>query len=47
VTSVPRLIRVDDFDQARRVAAGLESARDDPPFCSALPHVYWLLGVAE
>jgi glucose-6-phosphate dehydrogenase assembly protein OpcA len=45
--SVPRLIQVDDFDLARRVAAGLESARDDPPFCNALPHVLWLLGLTE
>jgi glucose-6-phosphate dehydrogenase assembly protein OpcA len=42
---VPRLVKVDDFDLPRRVAAGLESARDDPPFCQAMPHMLWLLGV--
>jgi glucose-6-phosphate dehydrogenase assembly protein OpcA len=45
VPSVPRMVKVDDFDAPRRVAAGLESAREDPPFRNALPHALWLLGV--
>ena len=44
VPSVPRAVKLDDFDAPRRVSAGLESARDDPPFRNALPHALWLLG---
>ena len=31
-------------DRAKRLAAALESTRDDPPFHAALPHALWLLG---
>ena len=42
---LPRLVHAPTFDAARRVAAALESSRDDPPFRNALPHLFWLLGV--
>lgn len=38
-----RLVRTPDVDSARRVAAALESERDDPPYRHALPHALWLL----
>jgi hypothetical protein len=40
----PHLLRVPEWDDTRRLAAALESARDDPPYRSALPHLMWLLG---
>jgi glucose-6-phosphate dehydrogenase assembly protein OpcA len=41
---LPRLIRVMEWDAVRRLAAALESARDDPPYRDALPVLLWLLG---
>jgi hypothetical protein len=41
---LPRLVRTPEADPARRVAAALDSARDDPPYRHALPHALWLLG---
>jgi hypothetical protein len=41
--SLPRVVHAPTFDAARRVAAALESSREDPPFCRALPSVLWLL----
>jgi glucose-6-phosphate dehydrogenase assembly protein OpcA len=41
---LPRTVQINDFDAPRRVAAALESARDDPPFRRALPPALWLLG---
>jgi glucose-6-phosphate dehydrogenase assembly protein OpcA len=41
--SLPRIVHAPTFDAARRVAAGLESSRIDPPFQRALPHALWLL----
>ena len=43
---LPRLIHAPTFDAPRRVAAALESSRDDPPFRKARPHALWLLGLA-
>lgn len=40
---LPRLVRVPEWDAARRLAAALESARDDPPYRQALPHLRRLL----
>jgi glucose-6-phosphate dehydrogenase assembly protein OpcA len=34
-----------EWDDARRLSAALESARDDPPYRAALPHLRWLLGL--
>ncbi len=42
--ALPRLVHAPEFDEARRVAAALESSRDDPPYRNALPHLLWLLG---
>lgn len=41
--TLPRLVHARTYDAARRVHAALESARDDPPFRRALPHLLWLL----
>jgi glucose-6-phosphate dehydrogenase assembly protein OpcA len=41
---LPRMVLAPELDAARRVAAGLESSRIDPPFRHALPHLLWLLG---
>lgn len=41
--ALPRLIRAPEWDTTRRLAAALESARDDPPYRSALPHLLWML----
>jgi glucose-6-phosphate dehydrogenase assembly protein OpcA len=41
---LPHLIRVTEWDATRRLAAALESARDDPPYREALPHLLWLTG---
>ncbi len=40
----PRLVLAPEFDAAHRVAAALESSREDPPYRHALPHLFWLLG---
>jgi hypothetical protein len=42
--ALPRVVFAPELDAARRIAAALESARDDPPFRRALPHALWLLG---
>jgi glucose-6-phosphate dehydrogenase assembly protein OpcA len=42
--ALPRLVRAPEFDAPRRLAAALESSRDDPPYRNALPHALWLLG---
>ncbi len=39
-----RTLAVPEPDAAGRVAAALESTREDPPFLAALPHAFWLLG---
>lgn len=41
---LPRVVSVARVDAAGRVAAALESARQDPPYTRALPHLFWLLG---
>jgi glucose-6-phosphate dehydrogenase assembly protein OpcA len=41
---LPRVVRLAEWDAARRLAAALESARDDPPYRRAVPHVLRLLG---
>ena len=40
---LPRVVTVAPVDAAGRVAAALESARQDPPYARALPHLFWLL----
>jgi hypothetical protein len=40
---LPRLVEAPELDAARRVAAALESSRNDPPFQNALPIALWLL----
>ena len=39
----PATVLAPEIDPARRVAAALESSRNDPPFQNALPHLLWLL----
>ncbi len=41
---LPRVVSVAQVDAAGRVAAALESSRQDPPYARALPHLFWLLG---
>lgn len=41
---LPRLLQAPEWDGVRRVAAALESARVDPPYRVALPHLLWMLG---
>ena len=41
--TLPRMVLSPEIDPPRRVAAALESARLDPPFDNALPHLFWLL----
>lgn len=41
--ALPRVVLAPELDPARRVAAALESSRNDPPFRRALPHALWLL----
>ena len=41
---LPRVVTVAQVDAAGRVAAALESSRQDPPYARALPHLFWLLG---
>jgi glucose-6-phosphate dehydrogenase assembly protein OpcA len=40
---LPRRIQLPEYHPARRLAAGLESARVDPPYRQALPIALWLL----
>jgi hypothetical protein len=42
--TLPRTVVAPEIDPARRVAAALESSRNDAPFQNALPHLLWLLG---
>jgi glucose-6-phosphate dehydrogenase assembly protein OpcA len=41
--SLPRVVHAPGWDAARRLAAAQESARDDPPYRHALPHMLWLI----
>jgi glucose-6-phosphate dehydrogenase assembly protein OpcA len=41
--ALPRTLRAPEFDTAHRLAAALESAREDPPYRDALPIALWLL----
>lgn len=41
--ALPRLIHAPEWDDERRLAAALESDRDDPPYRHALPHLLWML----
>jgi len=41
---LPRLLNAPEWDAPRRVSAALESARVDPPYRAALPHLLWMLG---
>ena len=41
--SLPKTVLAPQPDHARRVAAALESSRNDPPFKNAIPHAFWLL----
>lgn len=41
--ALPRVVRVSEWDNVRRLAAALESARDDPPYRRAVPHLLRLL----
>jgi glucose-6-phosphate dehydrogenase assembly protein OpcA len=41
--SLPRVLRAPEFDSAKRLAAGLESARIDPPYRDALEIMEWML----
>jgi glucose-6-phosphate dehydrogenase assembly protein OpcA len=40
---LPRRVEVPDLDPAQRIAAALESSRNDPPFRHARPIALWLL----
>jgi glucose-6-phosphate dehydrogenase assembly protein OpcA len=40
---LPRRVEAPDLDPARRIAAALESSRNDPPFQNARPIAIWLL----
>ncbi len=42
--ALPRVVLVPEIDAPRRIAAALESSRNDPPFQNALPHALWLMG---
>jgi glucose-6-phosphate dehydrogenase assembly protein OpcA len=42
--TLPRMVLAPEIDPARRVAAALESSRNDAPFQNALPHLLWLIG---
>ena len=41
--ALPRVVHAPELDAPRRIAAAMESSRDDPPFRRALPHALWLL----
>jgi glucose-6-phosphate dehydrogenase assembly protein OpcA len=41
---LPRTVSVPEWDANRRLAGALESAREDPPYREARPHLLWLLG---
>lgn len=43
--ALPRTVLAPELDAPRRIAAALESSRNDPPFQRALPHALWLLGL--
>jgi hypothetical protein len=45
--ALPRLVRAPDWDDEHRLAAALESDRDDPPYRNALPHLLWMLSATE
>ena len=45
--ALPGLVHSPDLDDARTVAAALESGRDDPAYRAALPLMLWLLGVPD
>lgn len=40
---LPRLVEAPELDPAHRIAAAIESSRDDPPFQKALPIALWIL----
>jgi glucose-6-phosphate dehydrogenase assembly protein OpcA len=42
--ALPRLVHATEWEDARRMAAALESRRLNPPYLSALPHLMWLMG---
>ena len=42
-SAMPRVLRSPEWDATRRLAAALESAREDPPYRAALPHVLWMI----
>lgn len=42
---LPRTVHVPEWDAGRRLAAALESDRDDPPYREALPLLCWMLGL--
>ncbi|CAN5826961.1 hypothetical protein BH23PLA1_BH23PLA1_07870 [soil metagenome] len=42
---LPRVVLVPEHDASHRIAAVLESDRNDPPFRRALPIALWLLGL--
>ncbi len=42
---LPRIVLVPEHDASHRVAAVLESSREDPPFHRAQPIAFWLLGL--
>ena len=44
---LPRLVEAPELDPAHRVAAALESSRNDPPYQNALPIALWLLEAAS
>ena len=41
--TLPRVVLAPDLDAPRRLAAALESSRNDPPFQHALPIALWLM----
>lgn len=41
---LPRMVHATEFSIPDRVSAALESAREDPPYRRALPHLIWLMG---
>ncbi|MGE3819442.1 MAG: glucose-6-phosphate dehydrogenase assembly protein OpcA [Isosphaeraceae bacterium] len=43
--ALPRTVLAPEVDAPRRIAAALESSRNDPPFQHAMPHASWLLGL--
>jgi glucose-6-phosphate dehydrogenase assembly protein OpcA len=41
--TLPRTVHIAEWDEPRRLSAAFESARDDPPYRTALPLARWLL----